>query len=158
MAPINVPQGSIPVAEICLVKSMDAVWSLTTREAEAVFPFPPSEDVTAVVVLFFVPADVLVTVTLNVQLVFAGSDAPVSVIVFGAVVVSDPPQLTVGPLVATVKPAGKESLKPIPLKAVFRFGLAMVNVSVEVFPVKTEVGEKDFARTGGAITLREAVA
>jgi hypothetical protein len=137
---------------------MEAVWLLTTSEAEAVVPFPPSAEVIAVVVLFFVPAVVLVTVTSNVQLLFAASDPPVNSIVFGAVVASEPPQIEVAPVVGTVRPESNESLKPISLKAVFRFGLVIVKVSAEVFPVKMEVGEKDLARTGGAITAREAVA
>jgi len=82
----------------------------------------------------------------------------VKAIVLGAVVVKDPAHVVVGPLVATVKPVGKVSLKLIPLKALFIFGLVIVKVSVEVFPVKMEAGEKDLARTGGAITFREAVA
>jgi hypothetical protein len=137
---------------------MDAVWSLTTREAVAVFPLPPSVEVTAVVVLFFGPAVVPVTGTPKVQLPFAASDPPVKVIVLGAAVVREPPQITVGPLLATVKPPTRESLKPMPLNAVFRFGLVIVNVSVELFPVKIELGEKDLARVGGAITVREEVA
>jgi len=132
---------------------MDAVWSLTTSEAEAVFPLPPSIDVTAFVVLFFVPAVVPVIVTLKLQLLFAARDPPLKVIVLGAVVVSDPPQVAVGPLLVTVRFPISESLKPMPLNALFRFGLVIVNVSVEVFPVKIELGEKDLARTGGAITV-----
>ena len=131
---------------------------MTTREAEEEFPFPPSVEVTSAVVLFVVPAAVPVTVTPKVQLLFAARDPPAKAIVFGAVVVSEPPQVGVAPVVATVRPAGNESLKPIPLKAVFRFGLVIVKVSVEVLPVKIEVGENDLARTGGAITFREAVA
>ena len=131
---------------------------MTTREAVAALPFPPSVEVTAVVVLSIVPAAAPVTATLNVQLVFAASDPPVKEIVLGAVVVKEPPQIGVGALVVTVKPATSVSLKPIPLNAVLRFGLVIVNVSVEVLPVKMEVGEKDLAKTGGAITVREAVA
>ena len=110
------------------------------------------------VVLFFVPAVAPVTVTGKVQLVFAANDPPMNVIVLGAVVVRDPPHVTVGPLLTTVKPATRESLKPMPLNTVLRFGLVIVNVSVEVLPVKIELGENDLARTGGAITVREEVA
>ena len=76
----------------------------------------------------------------------------------GAVVVREPPHVAVGPLPATVKPPSRESLKPIPLSTVLKLGLVIVNVSVEEFPVKIELGEKDLARTGGAITVREEVA
>ena len=137
---------------------MDAVWSLTTREAEAVLPFPPSVEVIAVVMLSFVPAVVPVTVTSKPQVLFAASIPPVNVIVPGAVVVNVPPHVAMGPEVATVKPEVNVSLNPIPLKALFRFELEIVNVRVEAFPVKMEVGEKDLARPGGAITVREAVA
>ena len=110
------------------------------------------------VVLFFVPAVAPVTVTGKLQLVFAANDPPVNVIVLGAIVVREPPHVVVGPLLATVKPATRISLKPMPLNAVPRFGLVIENVRVEVFPVKIELGEKDLARTGGAITVREEVA
>ena len=156
--PINDVHGSVPVVDTCLVRSIDAVWSTTTREAEAVFPLPPSVDVTAVVVLFFVPEVVPVTVTLNVQLPFAASDPPEKVIVLGEVVDFEPPQVAVGALVATVTPAGKVSVNPMPERELDRFGLVTVNDRVEVPPVKIEAGEKDLARTGGAITVSDAVA
>ena len=110
------------------------------------------------VVLFFVPAVVPVTVMLNVQFVFAASDPPLNVTVLGAVVVSDPPQVVVGPLVATVNPAGRVSLKLMPLRRVPRLGLVIINVSVAVLPVKIELGENDLARAGGAFTVSGAVA
>jgi hypothetical protein len=131
---------------------------LTIREAVAGVPAPPSVEVIVLVVLFFVPAVVPVTVTLKVQLLFATRDPPVRAIVLGAVVVSEPPHVTVGPLLAIVKPPTRESLKPMPFNPVPRFGLVIVKVSVEVFPVKIEAGEKDLASAGGAITVREAVA
>ena len=52
---------------------------LTISVAEAALPFPPSVDVTAEVVLFFVPMVVPVTCILKVQLLFALSDPPVNV-------------------------------------------------------------------------------
>jgi len=149
------------VADTCFVRSMDAVWSFTTKDPEAVLPLPPSEDVTAVVTLFFVPAVAPVTVTLNVQLLLAASDPPEKDIVLGDVVDSEPPQVAVGPLVATVRPAGKlgaESVNPMPDRALLWFGLVMVKDRVELFPVKIDVGEKDLARTGGAMTVRDAMA
>ena len=88
---------------------------LTLRVAVAASPSPPSKDETALVVLFFEPIVVPVTVTLKVHEVFAASDPPEKEIVLGAVVVSKPLQVAVGPLFATVRPAGKVSVKPIPL-------------------------------------------
>ena len=158
VTPINVLHGSAPVADTCLVRSREAVWSATTTEADAVFPFPPCVEVTALVVLSFVPAVAPVTVTLKLQLALAASAPPLKAIAFGAVVVREPPHVDVGPLVATVKPAGNVSVKPMPLSAEPMFGFVIVNVSVDVFPVKMDAGENDLARTGGAITVRDAVA
>ena len=93
------------------------------------------------VVLSIVPAETPFTVTLNVQLVFAASDPPVKLIVLGVVVVKEPPHVTVGPLLAMVKPPTRVSLKSMPLRALFRFGLVIVKVSVDVLPVKIE-GER----------------
>jgi len=131
---------------------------VTTSEAEAVFPFPPSVEVTAVVVLSFVPDVAPVTTKLNVQLLFVVREPPVRAIVLGAVVVSDPPHAVVGPLVSTVKPAGKVSVKLMPLNELLIFGFVMVKVSVDGFVVKMDAGEKDLASAGGAITVSEAVA
>ena len=121
---------------------MDAVWSFTTSEPEAVLPLPPSVDVTAVVVLFFVPAVAPVTVTLNVQLLFAASDPLEKDIVLGAVVDSEPPQVVVGPLAATVRPAGKVSVNPMPDSELDIFGLVMLKDNAEVLTVKIEIERK----------------
>ena len=148
----------VTVFETCLVRSMDGVWSLTTSVAELVLPLPPSTDVTAVVVLSFVPEVAPVTRTLNAQLLFAASDPPVNDMVPGEVVVSEPPQVAVGPLLATVTPAGNVSEKPMPDSELYTFGLFTVKVNVDVLPVKSEAGAKDLASTGGAITVRVEVA
>jgi hypothetical protein len=131
---------------------------VTTTEAEAGFPFPPSVEVITVVVLFFVPDVVPVTTRLKLQLLFIVRDPPVKEMASGAVVDRDPPHVGVGPLVPTVKPAGRVSVKLMPLKALLIFGFVIVKVRVEVFPVKMDAGSKDLARTGGAITVSEAVA
>jgi len=120
-----------------------------------VVPVPPSFEVIAPVVLFFTPAVEPVTVTLNVQLALAASEAPVSVIVSGAVVVNVPPQVTVGPDVATVSPAGSISVNPIPLSPDVVFGLVMVKLSVVVLPsgiaVTVAVPPLEFARPAVAV-------
>ena len=79
----------------------------------AVFPAPPSIDVTALVTLSLVPAIAPVTVTLKVQLLSAASAAPANDIVLGEVVVNVPPHSEVEDE-ATVTPSGKLSAKPIP--------------------------------------------
>jgi hypothetical protein len=155
---MNVVHGSAPVADTCFVRSMDAVWSLTTSDPEAVLPVPPSVDVTAAVVLFFVPAVAPVTVTLKVHLLFAASDPPMKAIVLGAVVDNEPPQVAVGPLVARVRPAGNVSVNPIPDSELEEFGLLITKDNVDTLPVNTEVGENDLPRTGGATTVSESVA
>ena len=142
--------------ETCFVKSIDAALSLTTSDAEAVLPGPPSFDITCTV-LFFVPAVAPVTVTLNVHEAFAARDPPEKEIVLGSVD-SEPPQVVVGPLVVTVRPLGKISINPMPDSEFDLFGLVIVNDKVVLSPVKIEPEENDLARTGGAITVREAVA
>jgi hypothetical protein len=121
-------------------------------------PLPPSVDVTAVVVLLHVPAVAPVTMTLNEQLVFAASEPPLNEIVPGDVVESEPPHVDVAPLVTTVRPAGSVSLKPMPESELERFGFVIVNVKVEVLPVKIAAGEYDLEICGGAITVSDAVA
>jgi hypothetical protein len=54
----------------------------TLIEAEAVPPVPPSVEVTALVVLFCVPAAIPVTLMENVQLAFAAKVAPLRLITF----------------------------------------------------------------------------
>jgi len=120
---------------------------------------PPSvEETPAFVELIIVPAYAPVTVTLKVQLLFAANDPPEKETVLGIVVESEPPQVEVGPLVATVTPAGKISVNPIPFSELDRFGLVMMKVSVVSLPVKIEPGENDLAREVGAITVMESVA
>jgi hypothetical protein len=157
--PINVVHGSAPVADTCFVRSIDAVWSFTTTEPDAVAPLPPSVDATAVVVLIFVPAVAPVAVTLNVQLLFAASDPPEKVSKLPPVMtrLPLPHRELVVPLGAVI-PAGKVSVNLMPDRELDIFGLLMVKDNVEVLPVKIEVGENDLARTGGAITVKESVA
>jgi hypothetical protein len=106
----------------------------TVMEAVAVFPVPPSVDVT-VTELFFTPAVVPVTLTVSVQEPLAASvpadkltdpDPPVAVVV--------PLQVLVSPLdVATRMPAGSVSVNPTPVNPMPVFGFMMVKVS-EVDP------------------------
>ena len=152
-------QGSAPVAETCLVRSREAIWSLTTSEAEPVFPVPPSVEVIAVVVLFLVPATAPVTVTLKEQMLFAASDPPENVSKLPLLITRLPlPHREVVVPLAAVRPAGKVSVNPIPESESYKLGLLIVNVRVEAFLVNIEVGEKDLARTGGTITVKAAVA
>jgi len=121
------------------------------------FPVPPLVDVTAPVVLFFVPEVAPVTVTLNMHVPLAAIEAPLSVIVLGLVVVSDPPQVAVGPEVATVNPAGSMSVNPTPVNPTVEFGLVIVKVSVDVPFRGMFVGLDDLLIIGGATTVIVAV-
>jgi hypothetical protein len=63
----------------------------TVIEAMALVPVPPLAELTLPVLLFFTPAVVPVTVTLNMQAPLWAMAPPVSVMLFGAVVVRVPP-------------------------------------------------------------------
>ena len=92
----------------------------TTMLAEAVPPVPPSTDVTAPVVLIFVPAFVPVTFTLNVHEALPARVALVRLTLPepAVAVITPPPQLPVSPFgVAITRPAGSVSVKPIPVRA-----------------------------------------
>src|ERR1700691_722250 len=89
------------------------------RLAEAVPPFPASVEVTALVVLVWVPEAVPVTFTAKVHEALAARVAPERLTLFdpAASVIVPPPQLPVKPFdAATTCPAGRVSVKPIPLR------------------------------------------
>jgi hypothetical protein len=125
--------------------------------AVAVFPVPPLVEVTAPVVLVFGPTVVPVTVTLNTQVPLPTMVAPVNVMVLGLVVVSEPPQVVVGPDVATVNPPGNVSVNPTPVSASAVLGFVIVNVSVEVPLSAIIVGLNALLIDGGATTVMLAV-
>jgi hypothetical protein len=131
----------------------------TVIEALAVLPVPPVVELT-VTLLFFGPAVVPCTFTDTVQLAFAASvppdkltepDAPTAVAV--------PPQVLFkfdGE--ATTRPAGRLSVKAIPVSAIPLFGLLMLKVS-EVVPFKGTVAAPNaLLMLGGLATVRFAVA
>ncbi|MCH8342078.1 MAG: hypothetical protein IIA51_11060 [Chloroflexi bacterium] len=91
----------------------------------------------------------MVTVTGITQFAPPANDPPVKAIVLGDVVERDPPQVAVGPEVATVTPAGNVSEKAMPLSATAAFGLVTVKLSVEVSLTATGSGEKSFVIVGG---------
>ena len=163
-------QGPEALVDTCFVRLINAVLSFTTTVAEAVLPSPPSVEETAEVVLSFVPAVVPVTVKLKVQLLFAAIEpattpeplvrSEITRVEATLVKLIVPPHTDCVPSVI-VSPAGKVSVKPILDSELIRFGLVMVNVRVVVLPgelVKMEAGEKDLARTGGAMTVSESLA
>jgi len=128
----------------------------TVMPAEAVLPVPPLLDDTFPVVFVYTPAVVPVTVTLNVHGTPGATEAPLKEMVrVAAVVVSVPLHLGVAES-ATLKPAGKTSLKPTPVKVVEVFGLVIVNVRVEVLPCGIDVGLNALAIEGAVTTARLA--
>jgi hypothetical protein len=131
------------------------------KVAVPVLPVPPLVEVTALVVLTLAPEVVAVTLTLTVQVPLAAIVPPEKLNeVFPAVgaKVGDPQHVvaTLG-VAATCNPAGNESLKATPVKAVPALGLVIVKVSVLSPPTGIELGEKSFAMLGGASTVNVSV-
>jgi len=122
--------------------------------AEAVLPLPPSTEVTALVVSFCVPVAVPETFTAKLQ------EAPPVRVAAERLTLPDPavaamaplPQLPVNPSgVATSKPLGNVSVKPIPVSDEPALGLANWNVN-EVIPFNAMfAAPKDIEIVGGSI-------
>src|SRR5258706_601745 len=102
----------------------------TVMLAFDVLPVPPSVEVTCTL-LFFTPAVVPCTFTDTVQLAVAANVPPDRLTEpEPATAVAVPPQVLLRLLgVATTSPAGRISVKAIPLSATVVFGLLMVKVS-----------------------------
>jgi hypothetical protein len=104
---------------------------MTVTLADAVPPVPPSVEATVLVVLFFWPAVVPVTFTVNVHAPFAGSVAPDRLIKLdpAAAVIVPAPQVPVSPLgVDITSPAGRVSVNAIPLRLCPVFGFVIVKL------------------------------
>lgn len=103
----------------------------TVMLADVDVPVPPSVEVTALVVLFSVPAVVPVTFTENVQEPLPASVPPdrLTKPVLWVAVIVPLPQVPVRPFgVEIIRPAGKASLKATPPSAVPALGLLMVKL------------------------------
>src|SRR5258708_245764 len=132
----------------------------TVMLAFEVLPVPPSVEVTWTL-LFFTPAVVPCTFTETVHEALAASVPPDKLTEpEPATAVAVPPQVLLRLLgVATTSPAGRLSVKAIPLSATVVFGLLMVKVS-DVVPFSAIVdGLNTLAIEGGAstFTLADAV-
>jgi len=105
----------------------------TVTLADAVLPVPPSFEVTLPVVLFFTPAVVAVMLTETMQVPLAATVPPEKVKVVSPALGANVPHgaLAFGG-VATCRPAGNASVKPIPVSAVPEFELVKVNANVAV--------------------------
>jgi hypothetical protein len=124
-----------------------------------VLPAPLSFELITPVVFIHTPVVEPVTVTLKLQLLLppVPSVPPVNEIILGAVVLSVPPHVEVGPEVATVTPAGSVSVKLMPVRFCDPFGLVMVKLSEVVAPSSTLEDPNDLETVGGAATLNIAV-
>lgn len=126
----------------------------TFNVADAVLPVPPFVEVTAPLVLGYVPPPA-VTLTVTVQELFAVMVPPANVTEVD-VLLKVPPQVVVGAL-ATVRPVGNESVNPTPVSENTLFGFVIVKVKVGAgSPTVIELGENDLIMDGGAITFRVA--
>ncbi|HEV2040484.1 MAG TPA: hypothetical protein VGT81_10625 [Casimicrobiaceae bacterium] len=128
-------------------------------------PAPPSTEVTAPVVLFFVPVVVPVTFMPKVHEALGASVAPVKLMAPdpAVAVIVPPPQVPLSPFgVETTRPAGSASVKPTPVNVVDWLGLLMVKLSEADVLSTMLAAPNDFAIVGGAtapttVTVAEAV-
>jgi len=134
----------------------------TAIKALAVVPVPPLVELTVPVVFVFVPAVVLVTLPVMVQLLLVGIEAPLML----TELVPTPPPVNVAPeqlVVAAVEkviPVGRVSLTATPVRAtVLAAGLVIVMVIVEV-PVFTAMlaDPNDLVMVGAATAVKVAEA
>src|SRR5262249_47962613 len=125
----------------------------TVMLALPVEPVPPFAAETLPVTLFLTPAVGAVTVTLRLQEVLVGRVRRLREIMSGAVVVRVPPPQTVELPLATVRPAGKVSVKATPVNAVVVFGFDNVNVNTLVPLSGIVAASKDFIIDGGPTTV-----
>src|SRR5208337_557361 len=128
------------------------LWFVTLIEAVAFPPLPPSVELTAVVVLFCIPAATAETLTVKLHVAPAASVAPDRLTLAdpATAAIVPPPQVPVRPLGdATISPAGIVSVKPIPLKEAPVFGLESVKVR-EVVPFSATLATaKVLVKVGG---------
>ena len=105
------------------------------------------------------PATTPVTLTLKVQAPLAAIVAPVSTMLCdtATAVIVPLPHVPVSPLgVDTVNPAGKESEKATPLRAMDSLGLVIVKMSIVEPPSPMDAAANDMAMFGGVATIRVA--
>src|SRR5215831_16063399 len=120
------PPTAMPAAPKALMITGGAT---TVMEAFEVLPVPPSVELTCTL-LFFTPAVVPCTVKETVQEALGARVPPERLAVPAPpVAAAVPPQLLVRfGVEATTRPAGRLSVKAIPVKATFVLGLLMLKV------------------------------
>jgi hypothetical protein len=117
-------------------------------------PLPPSVEVTALVVLFCVPALMPETFTVKLQEALAVSVAPERLTLPdpAVAVIVPPPQLPVRPFgVETTRPEGIVSVKPIPVSDVPELGFDKLKVRDALPFIATLADPKAFAMVGGNV-------
>jgi hypothetical protein len=130
-----------------------------------VAPGPLSFELIAPVVFGQTPVAEPVTVTLNdspeppdcLHVAPAASVTPVSVMVLPPLVVTVPPPQAAKLPLATVRPAGRISVKLIPVRVNDAFGLVIVNDRLVVVPSNTLEAPNAFVIVGAAATVNVAV-
>ena len=127
---------------------------ITSTVAVAVFPVPPSLEVTGSVVLTWVPVAIARTSIEKVQLLLARIVPPTRLMLLGAVVITPGSQLpTMLSGLAIIIPAGKLSLKLTPVRSVAGLGFVMVKVSVTLWFNPTCAALNDLVTAGGDTTI-----
>src|SRR5258708_10289154 len=139
------------------------VWlpGFTVRLADAVFPAPASLEVPLPVVLFFNPALVPLTLTENVHEAFAAKLEPDRPILPPPAIAAIVPagQAPLNPFgVATTTPAGRTSVKLMPVSCEMIFGFGIVKVRLVDPPMELEEAPNETTSEGGVATIRVAAA
>lgn len=130
---VNCSEEVPPTAMVAGLNTFAIDGGATTLMVTVVVPpDPPSVDVTALLMLVWLPAAVPVTFTFNEQFAPAARVTPESENVCApTTAVNVPPQFRLFEPVATARPEDKVSVKPIPLSEIgVGFGLVIVNSSV----------------------------
>jgi hypothetical protein len=123
----------------------------TAMLAEAVFPVPPSTEVTAPVVFVWLPAALPVNITENWQFEPVAIDPPDRANPSGAVRVTVPVPQALAEPVETVSPVGSVSVKPTPVSpTVLPAGLVIVKLSETLQPSGSVAALNADVMAGGA--------
>lgn len=156
--PKNDVHGPLDVVPTCFNNLISGSGSFTNTLAVEVLPVPPLVELT-VTELALRPIVVPCTSSEIVQDAPAAKLVPLKLTVeVPAVAVAVPPQ-SLDKLFgsATIRPAGRESVKLTPVSVVVVLGLLIDLVRLVVLFVRIEFEPKDFAITGGATTVSEAM-
>src|SRR6476661_8649069 len=122
--------------------------------AVAVFPVPPSFEVTGSVVLIWVPVAIARTSTEKVQLLPARIVPPTRLMLLTAGVITPGSQVpTRLSGLAIIRPAGKLSLRLTPVRSVAPLGLVIVKVRVALWFNPTCAALNDLVTAGGDTTI-----